>query len=312
VKPPPFVYHAPTGLDEALAVLAEVGDDGKVLAGGQSLIPLLNMRLAAPGHLVDVGGVAGLDRLEVADGAVRVGATVRHRALERHAGASDANPLLGQALRHVAHPVIRNRGTTVGSIAHADPAGEMPAVLAVLGGHAELTSVRGTRRVAADEFFLGPLQADVAPDELVTAVVFPDPGPRSGTAFEELARRHGDYALAGVAVVVTLDDDQRVDAARAAFIGVGGVPVVVDLADACGGQSADTGRGQSADTGRGQSADAVGFGGAVAAAHAAVDPDDDIHATADYRRHLAGVLLDRALQAAVRRAATTVDGGART
>lgn len=296
MKPPPFVYHAPESVEEALAVLADVGDDGKVLAGGQSLIPLLNMRLAAPGHLVDIGRVAGLDGVRVADGEVRVGANVRHRALERHVDAGAANPLLRQALHHVAHPVIRNRGTTVGSIAHADPAGEMPAVMAVLGGRATLASVRGTREVAAADLFQGPLQADVAPDELVTDVTFPVPGPRSGTAFEELARRHGDYAMAGVAVVVSLDQERRVVSARAGFIGVGGTPIVVDLSDACRDRSNAEGS----------------FGDAVAVAREAIDPEDDIHATAAYRRHLAGVLLDRALHAALGRAATGLEGGAST
>ena len=281
MKPPPFRYVRAGSLDEALDALAEAGDDGKVLAGGQSLIPLLNMRLAAPGVLVDVNRT-GLDGIEVTDDHVRIGATVRHAALERHAGARDRSPLLSQALSHVAHPVIRNRGTTVGSIAHADPAGEMPAVLALMGGHAEVASASGTRTVAADDLFLGPLESSLDYGEMVTHCVFPHPPDGSGTAFTELARRHGDYAMAGVGAIVTLDDDRHVTGARVGFIGLSGVPVVVDPAELLGGQTFDA------------------LDPADAARHAVgqTDPQDDIHATADYRRHLATVLTERALLAA--------------
>ncbi|HON76151.1 MAG TPA: FAD binding domain-containing protein, partial [Dermatophilaceae bacterium] len=145
MKPSPFEYHAPRSIDAAVAVLAEVGHDGKVLAGGQSLIPILNMRLASPAHLVDINRVSGLDTVEVTAEHVRIGALVRHAQLEHHDGAYAAQPLLRQALLNVAHPVIRNRGTTVGSIAHADPSGEMPSVLVLTAGVVEATSVRGTR-----------------------------------------------------------------------------------------------------------------------------------------------------------------------
>ena len=286
MKPPPFRYRAPSSVDEALDALAEAGDTGKVLAGGQSLVPLLNMRLAAPRVLVDVNGVAGLDVVEVDDDAVRVGATVRQADLERHAGATAAVPLLHEALGHVAHPVIRNRGTVVGSIAHADPAAELPAVLALLDGTVQVRHGGGTRDVAAADFFLGPLESALAPGELATAVTFPRPAPRTGTAFVELARRHGDYAMAGVTVAVTVGDGDAVADARAAFIGVGGVPVVVDLAGDCVGQPATD----------------LDVAPAVATARGRIDPMDDIHASADYRRHLAGVLLGRALTTAAARA----------
>jgi aerobic carbon-monoxide dehydrogenase medium subunit len=289
MKPPPFTYRRATSLDEALAALAEAGDEGKVLAGGQSLIPLLNMRLAAPGVLVDINRVDGLDVIEVTDAHVRVGATVRHAALERHAGARDADPLLSAALGHVAHPVIRNRGTTVGSIAHADPAGEMPAVLAVLGGHAEVASAGGRRTIAASELFAGPLESSLQPGELVTHVTFPHPPPGSGTAFAELARRHGDYAMAGVAAVVTLDDDRHVSAATVGYLGLAGVPVVVDLTEQLAGRPHD----------------ALDPGDAAREAVGHTDPTDDIHATAAYRRHLAGVLTERALAAAAANATDT-------
>lgn len=277
MKPPPFGYHAPSTLDEALDALA-AAPSGKVLAGGQSLIPLLNMRLAAPSALVDINRVAGLDTVRAGDGGVRVGALARHARVERSAEAAAVQPLLGRALRHVAHPVIRNRGTVVGSLAHADPAAELPAVLAVLGGTVEAASARGRRTVPAAGFFTGPLESALAPDELAVSAFFPAQPPRTGCAFTETARRHGDYALAGVAAVVTLDGDLRVSAARAGLLGVSATPLVLDLAGAAG----------------------PGGDWKAAAAHVreSVDPEPDIHAGAEYRRHLTGVLAERALKAA--------------
>lgn len=292
MKPPPFTYHAPRTLDEALARLDEVGEDAKVLAGGQSLVPMMNMRLAAPAILVDVNGVEGLDRIEVDADHVRVGATVRHSDLEHHAEATAAIPLLAQALSHVAHPVIRNRGTVVGSLVHADPAGELPAVLVALDGEVELARRGGQRRVAAGDFFVGPLESAIEPGELATSVTFRRPVPGTGSAFEELARRHGDYAMAGVAATVTLDGDRHVSDARAVFIGVSGVPVPVELGEAC----------------RGQAHDATDFAAAVARARDQLEPWDDIHASGAYRRHLAGVLLDRALVQATARATEATEG----
>ena len=163
MKPGPFVHHAPRTVEEAVAVLGEVGHDGKVLAGGQSLIPVLNMRLASPGHLVDINGVSGLDAVDVTDEWVRVGALVRHAGLERARGAHRALPVLRQALRNVAHPAIRNRGTTVGSIAHADPAGEMPSVLVLTEGVVEAVGPAGRREIAASRLLRGPARDDTGP-----------------------------------------------------------------------------------------------------------------------------------------------------
>jgi len=277
VKPPPFAYHAPEDVPAALRLLAEHGAGAKVLAGGQSLIPLLNMRLAAPAHLVDINRLAGLDAIAAGPDGVRVGALVRHAALARHAGAARTQPLLRRALRLVAHPVIRNRGTVVGSLAHADPAAELPAVLALLGGTVELASASGRRTVEAAEFFLGPLEPAARPDELAVGAWFPAAPGRSGCAFEEVTRRHGDFALAGVAATVTLSDDGRVTAARAAYVGVGSPPPVLDLTEAADG-----------------GADLRAYVGGR------IEPEADIHATAEYRRHLAGVLTERALRAARR------------
>jgi carbon-monoxide dehydrogenase medium subunit len=283
VKPAPFVHHAPRTVDETVAVLAEVGHDGKVLAGGQSLIPVLNMRLASPGHLVDINGVAGLDAVDVTDAWVRVGALVRHAGLEHDDAADAALPLLRQALRNVAHPAIRNRGTTVGSIAHADPAGEMPAVLLLTGGVVEAVGSRGRREIAATDFFEGPLETTLGHDELVEAVRFGRLAPGTRTAFLESARRHGDYAVAGVAVALEVDDDGAVRSASASFVSVTPVPTVLDLTPALTGSDAGAPLSRTA-------ADAVGE---LVRGH--VEPDADIHASADYRRMLAAELTRRAV-----------------
>ena len=293
MKPPVFEYHRPSTVPEALAVLAEVGHDGKVLAGGQSLVPLLNMRLAAPAHLVDVNWLAELDEVGPDGGAVRVGALARHARVEHDPGAREVLPLLGQAIGDIAHSTVRNRGTVVGSLVHADPAAELPAVLVLLDGSVELASAgNGSRRVAAADFFVGPLESALRPGELATAAVFPRPPAGSGSAWLELARRHGDYAVCGAGVLVRLDQGLRVASARAALISVGPVPVPVDLTDALGGQPHD----------------AADWAAAGRLAAAAVDPDDDIHATAAYRRHLAGVLTARAARAAAAHAAGRLGG----
>jgi aerobic carbon-monoxide dehydrogenase medium subunit len=286
VKPPPFDYHAPRSLGEALDALAGAGEYGKVLAGGQSLIPMLNMRLAAPAHLVDINRLAELATLDVEPGGVRVGALARHAQVERSEQVAAAQPLLREALRLVAHPVIRNRGTVVGSLAHADPAAELPAVLALLGGSVRLARPGATRDVPAADFFVGPLESAVEPGELAVSAFFPASLPRSGTAFREVARRHGDYALAGIAALVRLDDDLRITAATVACVSVGPVPVVVDVTAACGHRPPAT----------------ADWASAARAVQDRVDPETDIHATADYRRHLTGVLAEQALRDAAREA----------
>jgi len=281
VKPSPFTYHRPTSVEEAVQLLAELGDRGKVLAGGQSLVPLMSMRLAAPAHLVDINHLRELDSVEVTREHVRVGALARHSRVERDEAAHDAVPLLRQALRNVAHPTIRNRGTTVGSLVHADPAAEMPAVLAILDGVVELHGVTGTREVAATDFFVGPMESALRPGELAVAARFPRPAAGTGSAFVELARRHGDYAMAGLAALVRTDAEHAITSARVALISVGPGPVPVDLS------AAVTDSGGSFDMSRVH--DLV---------DAQIDPEDDIHATADYRRHLAHVLTERALREA--------------
>ena len=271
MKPAPFAYCRPETLEAALEALS--GEPGaKVLAGGQSLVPLLSMRLAAPATLVDVNRLPDLDEVSVTDDEVRVGALVRHADLLAHEGARTAQPLVATALSHVAHATIRNRGTTVGSIVHADAAAEMPTVLAVLGGSVEVASVRGRRTIAADDLFAGPLESTLAADELALSASFPVLGPGEGVAFAEVARRHGDYALCGVAGVVRVEGDEVAEA-RLGYLSVNDVPTVVDV---------------------------TGLDGDAAAERAleGLEPGDDVHATAAYRAQLVRVLTRRVLAAA--------------
>ena len=289
MKPSPFGYSRPGSTAEALATLAAFGPDAKVLAGGQSLVPLMSMRLAAPSHLVDINRLTELSYVRVDDGQVRVGALARHTDVLLDQAAAAAQPLLATALRFVAHPAIRNRGTTVGSLVHADPAGEMTAVLALLEGAVRVASQHGERVVLASEFFLGTLESDVRPGELAVEALFPVRAPRSGTAFVEVSRRRGDYAICGVAGEVRLGEDGEVRSARAAYLSVGPRPLVLDLPG--------------------------DFAAAADIARERVGPETDIHATADYRRHLAGVLTERALleaRAEARKHADQRDGGGRT
>jgi len=294
MKPPPLRYSRPGSLAEALAILDSLGEDGKVLAGGQSLVPLLSMRLAAPEHLVDINRLAELSYVRVGDGQVRVGALARHAQVLADPAAAAAQPLLAKALRFVAHAAIRNRGTTVGSIVHADPAGEMPAVLAVLDGTVRVARQGGERLVPAGEFFLGPLESAVEPGELATEALFPVLPAAAGTGFAEVSRRHGDYAVCGVAATVRLGTGGQITQARAAYLSVGPSPVVLDLTEAVGGAAAADGT--------------DGFSAAADLARQQLDPEPDIHATADYRRHLAGVLTRRALLEALGEAQVRATG----
>jgi 2-furoyl-CoA dehydrogenase FAD binding subunit len=274
MKPAPFAYLRPSTLEEALAALA--GEQGaKVLAGGQSLVPLLSMRLAAPSMLVDINALPGLGHVRVAEDGVRVGALARHAEVLASAEAAQSQPLLGMALSHVAHPTIRNRGTTVGSIVHADAAAEMPMVLRLLEGSVDVASVRGRRTVPAAELFAGPLESTLAHDEIAVEAFFPGLAPGAGVAFQEIARRHGDYALVGVAAHVETDGE-AITRARVGFVSVSDVPVVVDVTDAVQDPAGDP----------------------AATALAELDPAEDIHATAAYRTHLVKVLAPRVLAAA--------------
>jgi carbon-monoxide dehydrogenase medium subunit len=279
VKPAPFAYARPRTLEEAVRTLAE-HEDAKVLAGGQSLVPLLSMRLASPSMLVDINALPDLDHVRSGPDGVRVGALARHAAVLRDVGARRVQPLVALALAHVAHATIRNRGTTVGSVVHADPAAELPAVLTLLGGTVEAVSPRGRRSIAAADLFAGPMESTLSADEVAVEAFFPALGSGSGVAFEEVARRHGDYAMCGVAALVAVDGG-RVTSARASYLSVNDVPTAVDLTDAVGG-----------------AVTAASLAAAGRAALAALEPRADVHATAEYRAHLVAVLTGRALSAA--------------
>ncbi|HJQ00541.1 MAG TPA: FAD binding domain-containing protein [Jatrophihabitans sp.] len=293
MKPPAFEYSRPGSVAEALDLLAEHGLDGKVLAGGQSLIPLLSMRLAAPARLIDINSLTELAYVRTGSDGVRVGALARHSAVLADRAAAGRQPLLAAALACVAHPTIRNRGTSVGSLVHADPAAELPAVLSVLAGSLTVASTRGRRVVPATELFLGPLESDLAPDELAVEAFFPAPAGRFGTAFAEISRRHGDYAVCGVAALVGLDDDLRISSARAGYLSVAGTPQVLELTEPIRGRQFD-----------------ADLSAAARYARSVLEPEPDIHASADYRSQLVEVLTRRVLAEAGRSAAADLLSGA--
>jgi carbon-monoxide dehydrogenase medium subunit len=280
VKAAPFAYARPATLDGVLAELAASGGEGKVLAGGQSLVPVLAMRLARPSILVDINGVEGLDQISLNDGVLRVGATARQRDVERDERTATV-PLLGLALPWVGHRELRSRGTVCGSLAHADPAAELPAVAACLDATLEIAGPGGRRTVRAGEFFTGAMTTVLGADEVLVGVSFPAAGPGEGFGFAEFARRHGDFALAGVAVRVRRSPREAVLAA----FGVSDRPVVrdvTDLLDTTGATDVD------------RIADALA-GPMTALAEEIVDTGGDAHASVGYRRRLLAALGAREL-----------------
>lgn len=293
MKPAPFRYLAPTSLEEALDALSTYGYEAKLLAGGQSLIPTMNFRLSQPGVLIDLNRIPSLGYIEEnADSGLRIGAMTRQRQVEQSTLVAARAPLLTAAMPLIAHVQIRNRGTVGGSLAHADPAAELPAVVAALGGALVVRGQGGEREIAVADFYIGLFATDLAADEILTEIVLPPKAQRSGFAVQEIARRHGDYALAGVAVHVEMDEAQRCTEARLAFFSVGEGPVMATGA---------------AELLRGERPTAAMI--ADAARHAAMvelDPPSDIHASALYRRHLAQILGRRALLEAFGRAGVVV------
>ena len=287
MKPPPFEYHAPSSLDEALSLLAEHGDEAKVLAGGQSLIPLMSLRLAHPAVIVDLNRVSNLSTIERRDGTIGLGAIVRERTAERSEDVQTAVPLLAAALPLVGHPAIRSRGTVGGSMAHADPAAELPAVAVALDAEMVATSkARGQRTFAAADFFLGFFTTALEPDEILTEVRFPVAGPGTGAAFEEACRRHGDFAMVGACAQVQLDGGALKEA-RVAMISVSDTPVRAREAE-----EVLSGATPSDDL----------FRAAAEAAARNLDPPSDLHASSAYRKHVGAVLVRRVLEKAVARA----------
>ncbi|NIU61677.1 MAG: xanthine dehydrogenase family protein subunit M [Pseudomonas stutzeri] len=292
MKPAPFEYRAPTTVEEALAHLAEHGYDAKVLAGGQSLIPMMNFRLAQPSVLVDLNGVSDLFYIrpdENENGGLRLGAMARQGEVEHDPLVAERAPLVHETMPLVAYPQIRSRGTFGGSIAHADPAAELVAVSMALNGRFRLRSQAGERWVPADEFFVGLFATVLEPDELLVEVALPPLPPRSGGVFREITRRHHDFCMAGVAAVVTLEhDSDRCKQARLVFLGVGDGPV-------------DARQAAEVLVGQVPTPEAI-RAAAEKAASDEIDPGSDIHASAEYRRHLASVLARRALEQAFERA----------
>ena len=288
MKPAAFEYFTPATVDEAVALLAEHGGEAKPLAGGQSLIPAMNFRLARPALLVDLNRVSELAYVRAESGGVALGAMTRQRAVERSDVVARAAPLLAEAMPAIAHPQIRNRGTIGGSIAHADPSAELPAVMLALDAWFRAKSSSGERSIPAGEFFKGMLETALEPGELLVEIAVPALPASSGTAFLEVARRHGDYALVGVAAIVTLDPRGRCKEARIGLLSVGDGPVL----------ATEAGKGLSGQTPSEELLRAAGD----AAATRDIDPPSDIHASAAYRRRLAAVLTRRALALAFERA----------
>ena len=286
MKPAPFNLLRPKSVDEALALLQAHGDDAKVLAGGQSLVPLMNFRLAQPGHLIDLNGVRGLDQIRFNDHTLSFGAMVRQRDVERSPAIAERLPILREAIELVGHPAIRNRGTVGGSIVHADPSAELPLLSIALDAILHLRSAGANRSVAARDFYQGYLLTDIASDELLVGIDFRLPPADCGWCCSEIARRHGDFAIVAVAVILGLDSNRRIEFARIALGGVGPAPLRVEAAEAAllGERPGDE-----------------VFRRAAELAAQAVDPPSDIHASSGYRRQLAGVLARRALAVAASR-----------
>ena len=280
MKFPAFDYASPTSLSEAISLLADAGDDAMLLAGGQSLMPILAFRMAAPGLLVDLKNVPGLEGIEIDDTGVRLGARVRWRDIEKHAGLAAAHPLLVEATSHIAHYQIRNRGTVGGSLALADPAAEMPGIAATCDANLVLAGPAGKRVMPANEFFHGPMSTGLAAGEILTEVRLPVWPAARRWAFQEFARRRGDFALAGIALHYDLDDQGWATDTHIGVIGASDRPHRIPDAEA----AID-----------GTAVDARAIAKAAAAAAAGVSPMSDHHAPADYRRALVATLVERAL-----------------
>ena len=284
MKPAPFEYFAPLEIQEALALLKQYGEEAKILAGGQSLMPLMSLRLARPSVIIDINRLSDLGSISAGpDGGLTIGALTRQRTVERSAMVKDRNPLLAATLPLIGHSQIRNRGTVGGSLVHADPAAELPAVSLALGVEFVLRSAGGERMVPAEDFFLGYMLTAIEPDELLTQIRIPAVKPGLGWAIDEVSRRQGDFALAGVALLVQLESDVCQDV-RIVVFGVGGKPVRMVRAEGLV-SAGDLDRRTLEEVASAVSED--------------LDPDSDVHASSEYRKEVAGVLTRRALGAAL-------------
>jgi carbon-monoxide dehydrogenase medium subunit len=286
MKPATFDYVIADSVDMAIATLASAGGSAKIIAGGQSLVPMLNFRLVRPSMLIDINRIPGLAHINETDRDIRIGALTRHYELETSPVIGSHLPVLSCAMTHVAHLAIRNRGTVGGSLSHADPAAELPMMAVLLDAELHIASANGRRTVAARDFFLGALTVDLTDDAVVTEIVLPKLPPGTGWGFEEVARRRGDFAIAAVAATLTLFGGV-IAQARIALTGVG--PTSLRAAEAetlLNGRALDPGL----------------IGEVIDVVRSGIEPETDLHASSDYRRHLAGVLAARALEAAWRRA----------
>lgn len=289
MKPAAFDYAAPKSVAEALALKTEHGEDAKYLAGGQSLIPAMNFRVMQPTALIDLNGLSELAFIREDGDELRIGALTRYSAVERSPLVAERLPLAVEVIRHIAHPQIRNRGTIGGSLAHADPAAEMPVLLTTLSGRVRAESPRGSRWIAADHFMLGPFTTALEPDELLVEVALRALPPGVGAAFQEVSRRHGDYALLGAAATLSIGTDGTIAAARLVFLNAGETPKVAGLATAqLIGQAPTAGL----------------FAAAATSVDGDIEPMGTLHASPDYQRHLARVLARRVLAQAAERAQT--------
>jgi CO/xanthine dehydrogenase FAD-binding subunit len=289
MKPAAFEYVVANSIEQAVAALAQAGGDAKILAGGQSLVPMLNFRLLRPAILVDINRIPGLSFIEDAGDAVKIGALTRHHQIETSPVIAKHFPVLSCAMTHVAHLAIRNRGTIGGSLSHADPAAELPMMALLLDAELHIVSDKGIRTRKARGFFRDALIVDLAEDELLTGIHVPKLPPQTGWGFDEVARRAGDFALAAVAATVSVSGGAMKEA-RIALTGVGQTPVRASEAEALL---------------VGQKLEAKLMARVIEAVRAAIKPETDLHASSDYRRQLAGTLVGRALAAALQRAGAT-------
>jgi CO/xanthine dehydrogenase FAD-binding subunit len=291
MKPAKFDYHDPTTIDEALGLMAEFGDQARPLAGGQSLVPLMNFRLIRPAHLIDLNGVGELSYLSADDGALRIGATTRQRELERSAAIASRWPLLRDAAAFIGHIQIRNRGTVGGSLAHAFPSAELPVAMVTLGASMLLRAQATRRSVRAEDFFLSTMTTALQPEELLTEINVPELPANTGWSYQEVSRRHGDFALAGAASLLAVDVQGRIQYARLTFTGV--TPIRARQAE---------------ESLVGERPSEALFCDAAQRATENLEQDSDIHASAEYRRAACAALARRALTQAAQRASDSMKG----
>ena len=286
MKPAPFEYHTPGSVEEAVGLLNQYGEDAKILAGGQSLVPMMNFRLVRPKHLLDINHIPNLSYIKENGGKLMIGGLTRHRMLEFSPLIREKYGLLLEAVLLIGHPAIRTRGTIGGSIVHADPTAELPALLVALDGEVQVTGPNGKRSIGWRDFFVTYFTTTVEPTEMCTEVVLPMPSEKAGWAFEEFAHRHGDFGIVGVAVVIEADAKNRCTQARLAIAGGAPTPMRATAAE---------------EFLKGKELTPQVFSEAGQKVAGEVEPDSDLHATADYRRHLAAVMTERALTRAVER-----------